>query len=280
MEKLGETSIAQIIKNKLSEIETRENIRILYACESGSRAWGISSVDSDYDVRFVFVRPMEDYLRVKNLPDYIDGELNEVYDINGWDLKKFFYQLLKSNPVIFEWANSPVVYKISSEWEAVKAIMNSYVLLDKMLHHYCGLSRRSGLLEICRNQNDKITQNVSSSNERYSFCNSDNEVSLKKYLYVMRSVLACDWIVKNKTVPPTEFIKLVDNLLPKDLRCLVEQLLVVKAKSLESDKIKRIIQLDIFIESKLNEAIIYCFNEKKENTCEIVDNLLYNIVKN
>lgn len=96
----------------------------------------------------------------------------------------------------------------------------------------------------------------------------------------MRSVLACAWIIKNKTVPPTEFIKLVDNLLPKDLRCLVEQLLVVKAKSLESDKIKRIIQLDIFIESKLNEAIIYCFNEKKENTCEIVDNLLYNIVKN
>ena len=62
-----------------------------------------------YDVRFIFVRPVEDYLRVEELPDYIDAELNEVYDINGWDLKKFCKQLFKSNPVIFEWANSPIV---------------------------------------------------------------------------------------------------------------------------------------------------------------------------
>lgn len=62
-----------------------------------------------YDVRFIFVRPVEDYLRVEELPDYIDAELNELYDINGWDLKKLCKQLFKSNPVIFEWANSPIV---------------------------------------------------------------------------------------------------------------------------------------------------------------------------
>ena len=114
---MDEKEITQSIKEKLSQIEARENIRIIYACESGSRAWGFASPDSDYDVRFIFVRPVEDYLRVKELPDYIDAELNEVYDINGWDLKKFFKQLYKSNPVIFEWADSPIVYRTSEEWE-------------------------------------------------------------------------------------------------------------------------------------------------------------------
>ena len=103
---MNENEIALSIKEKLFQIEQHENIRILYACESGSRAWGFASFNSDYDVRFIFVRPVEDYLRVKELPDYIDAELN---DINGWDLKKFFKQLYKSNPVLFEWANSPIV---------------------------------------------------------------------------------------------------------------------------------------------------------------------------
>ena len=82
MEASNNTEIVQLIKEKLSQIEEKENIRILYACESGSRAWGFASPDSDYDVRFIFVRPVQDYLRVKELPDFIDAELNEVYDIN------------------------------------------------------------------------------------------------------------------------------------------------------------------------------------------------------
>lgn len=106
---MNENEITLSIKEKLFQIERRENIRILYACESGSRAWGFASFNSDYDVRFIFVRPVEDYLRVEELPDYIDAELNELYDINGWDLKKFCKQLFKSNPVIFGWANSPIV---------------------------------------------------------------------------------------------------------------------------------------------------------------------------
>ena len=112
----------------------------MYACESGSRDWGFASPDSDYDVRFVFVRPSEDYLRVKELPDYIDAELNKVYDINGWDLKKFFKQLYKSNPVIFEWADSPIVYRTSEEWEKVKTVMKDYVKLKAMIYHYIGLA--------------------------------------------------------------------------------------------------------------------------------------------
>ena len=178
---MNENEITLSIKEKLSQIEQRENIRILYACESGSRAWGFASLDSDYDVRFIFVRPVEDYLRVKELPDYIDAELNEVYDINGWDLKKFFKQLYKSNPVIFEWADSPIVYRTSEEWEKVKANMQDFVLHVAMIHHYWGMAK---------------------SNVRSNFATS--EVVLKKYLYVLRPVLACVWIMQKHTVPPTE----------------------------------------------------------------------------
>lgn len=163
--------ITQTIKAKLSQIEARENIRIMYACESGSRAWGFASPDSDYDVRFIFVRPVQDYLRVKELPDFIDAELNEVYDINGWDLKKFCKQLYKSNPVIFEWADSPIVYRTSEDWEKVKAVMKDYVCQRSMMYHYLGMA--------------------SSSLKKYL---KGEEIAYKKYLHILRAVLAASWV--------------------------------------------------------------------------------------
>lgn len=66
---------------------------------------------------------------------FTENELNKVYDINGWDLKKFFKQLYKSNPVIFEWADSPIVYRTSEEWEKVKTVMKDYVKLKAMIYH-------------------------------------------------------------------------------------------------------------------------------------------------
>ena len=75
-----------IIISKINEIESREGFEILFACESGSRAWGFASLDSDYDVRFVYLRKSEQYLRLKALRDVCEAELNELYDINGWDL--------------------------------------------------------------------------------------------------------------------------------------------------------------------------------------------------
>ena len=256
METMNENEITQIIKEKLTQIEQRENIRILYACESGSRAWGFASPDSDYDVRFVFVRPIEDYLRVEELPDYIDAELNEVYDINGWDLKKFFKQLYKSNPVIFEWANSPIVYRETSEWERIKAVMNDYVLQVKMLHHYRGMAK---------------------SNMRSNF--STTEVILKKYLYVLRPVLACVWIMQKHTVPPTEFSKLVEEVLPVELKVSVDELLAVKMKIEEKEKGERIPQIDSFIETKLNEATVFPVSKEEQENYKRLDNLFLEIVR-
>lgn len=280
---MNENEITLSIKEKLSQIEQHENIRILYACESGSRAWGFASPDckaetcysdcktaetrpksvacldqtySDYDVRFVFVRLIEDYLRVKELPDYIDAELNDVYDINGWDLKKFFKQLYKSNPVIFEWADSPIVYRTTSEWEHVKANMQDFVLQVAMIHHYRGMAK---------------------SNVRSNFATS--EVVLKKYLYVLRPVLACVWIMQKHTVPPTEFMKLVEEVLPEELKVLADELLAVKMKSGEKEKGARIPQIDLLIESKLNEATVFPVTDEVQENYEKLDKLFLEIVQ-
>lgn len=280
---MNENEITLSIKEKLSQIEARENIRIIYACESGSRAWGFASPDckaetcysacktaesrpksvacldqtySDYDVRFIFIRPIEDYLRVEELRDYINAELNELYDINGWDLKKFFKQLYKSNPVIFEWADSPIVYRTTSEWEHVKANMQDFVLQVAMIHHYRGMAK---------------------SNVRSNFATS--EVVLKKYLYVLRPVLACVWIMQKHTVPPTEFMKLVEEVLPEELKALVDELLAVKIKSGEKEKGARIPQIDLFIESKLNEATVFPVTDEEQENYEKLDKLFLEIVQ-
>ena len=78
----------KLIVSKLQEMEEKENIRILLAVESGSRAWGFASPDSDYDVRFIYVRKKEDYLRLDERRDVVEGQLDDVFDINGWDVKK------------------------------------------------------------------------------------------------------------------------------------------------------------------------------------------------
>lgn len=98
-----------IIK-KLNEIEKTENIKILYAAESGSRAWGFSSADSDYDVRFIYVRKPEFYFKLEKTRDVIEIPPDKIFDINGWDIKKALVLLHSSNPTIFEWANSSIVY--------------------------------------------------------------------------------------------------------------------------------------------------------------------------
>lgn len=256
MEIIGENEIIQEIKAKLTQIEERENIRIIYACESGSRAWGFASPDSDYDVRFIFVRPVEDYLRVKELPDFIDAELNEIYDINGWDLKKFLKHLYKSNPVLFEWANSPIVYRTTPEWDCAKVIMKDYVFQVAMVHHYRGMAKSNAKSYL-----------------------SKSEVILKKYLYVLRPVLAGVWLMQKHTVPPTEFSKLVDEILPIELKDSVEELLSVKMKSKEKKKGSRMSQIDSFVEAKLNELMALPVIDEAQDNYEKLDKIFLEIVR-
>ena len=101
----------EVILQKLQELDKTEGVTILHAVESGSRAWGFPSPDSDYDVRFFYVHPREHYLRLDRTRDVIERPIDEVLDINGWDLDKTLRLLHASNPTLFEWSQSPIIYR-------------------------------------------------------------------------------------------------------------------------------------------------------------------------
>ena len=219
-----------LIQRKLEQVESEYNVRIIYACESGSRAWEFASPDSDYDVRFIYVRPLVEYLRLESTRDVIEYEINDVYDINGWDLQKMFRLLHKHNPVIFEWADSQVVYRTSPEWDKVKALMSEYTSKKSMLYHYLAMMKKN----------------------YFAYFKTDSVV-LKKYLYVLRPLLACRWVLENPTPPPVSFLKLCDAVLPKELKEDVAKLLAAKKKMSEKAFGPRILAFDEFITDQLGQ---------------------------
>jgi len=217
-----------IIISKLNEIEQRENVRVLYAVESGSRAWGFESPDSDFDVRFIYVKPMAEYLRIDRVRDVIEWELNETLDINGWDLQKTLLLLRNSNPTLFEWANSPIVYKQTPEWETVAKVFPDYFLSKPGLFHY--LSMAAG------NYREYLKSEL---------------VRIKKYLYVLRPILACKWILRNGTPPPMRFSELVESQLEPEILPAVERLLDIKRLSPETEMMPRVPELNDYIERNI-----------------------------
>ncbi|MCL2162700.1 MAG: nucleotidyltransferase domain-containing protein, partial [Betaproteobacteria bacterium] len=152
----------EIIQKHLMEIEQKENVKILFAIESGSRAWGFASPDSDYDVRFIYVRPVAEYLKLEKRRDVIEYMLTDELDINGWDIDKALKLLRTSNPTFFEWSNSPIVYKQTDFFKKLNRIKNKYFYCKTGLYHYL---------------------NMATGNYR-EYLKKD-EVKLKKYFYVL-----------------------------------------------------------------------------------------------
>ena len=95
----------------LARIEEEHDVRIVFACESGSRGWGFSSPDSDYDVRFIYAHDLDWYLTVFPGRDVIELPIDDVYDVSGWDLRKALGLLRNGNATLVEWLSSPVVYR-------------------------------------------------------------------------------------------------------------------------------------------------------------------------
>ena len=195
----------ELIKSKLREIEVRENIKILHCIESGSRAWGFASPDSDYDVRFIYVRPKEFYLRLDKTRDVIEWQLDDTLDINGWDVSKALQLLYKSNPTLFEWNSSPIVYKTTDEWKTISSVINNYFVAKSGLYHY-----------------------LSTAKSNYREYLKGETVRLKKYFYVLRPLLACKWILSEGTPPPMLFSELMDKYLDESIKSDVLKLLDLK----------------------------------------------------
>ena len=217
-----------LINEKLNEIEKRENIKILHCVESGSRAWGFASPDSDYDVRFIYVRPKEFYLRLDKTRNVIEWQLDETLDINGWDIQKTLQLLYKSNPTLFEWNSSPIVYRTTKEWESISSIINSYFVAKSGLYHYLSTAKRN-----------------------YREYLNGETVKLKKYFYVLRPLLACKWILAEGTPPPMLFKTLMDKYLDKEIKPDVLKLLDLKMNTPEITEGKRFDGVNAYIEENI-----------------------------
>lgn len=216
----------ELIQEKLREIEQREECRILLAVESGSRAWGFASPDSDYDVRFIYVRPEKAYLRLDRTRDVIEVPINDELDINGWDIDKTLRLLHKSNPTVFEWFSSPIIYQSSAFADQFRPTMQKYFSSKAGLWHYLHMAEG--------NYRDYLRGEM---------------VRAKKYFYVLRPILACKWILEKGTPPPMLFTDLVKSELPDDLSETVYQLLNLKMNSPEIKEIPRIDQLNRYLDA-------------------------------
>ena len=216
----------ELIQEKLREIEQREECRILLAVESGSRAWGFASPDSDYDVRFIYMRPEKAYLRLDRTRDVIEVPINDELDINGWDIDKTLRLLHKSNPTVFEWFSSPIIYQTSALADQFRPIMQKYFSSKAGLWHYLHMAEG--------NYRDYLRGEM---------------VRAKKYFYVLRPILACKWILEKGTPPPMLFAELVKSELPDDLSETVYQLLDWKMNSPEIKEIPRIDQLNRYLDT-------------------------------
>ena len=216
------------ICSELAKIEEKENLTILLAVESGSRAWGFASPDSDYDVRFIYVRPREFYLRLEKRSDVCEWVLNETLDINGWDFDKTLRLLRSSNPTLFEWMNSPIIYKKHPKFECLMGNANEYFLSIPGLYHYLSMAKG--------NYREFLTSEM---------------VKLKKYFYVLRPILACRHILRNGTPPPMLFSELVDSQLDRSLIPDISKLLELKEKTSEMGTAPRLQKINDYIEESL-----------------------------
>ena len=216
------------IQAQLHRIEDEEHIKIFLAVESGSWAWGFASPDSDYDVRFVYVRRTEDYLRLEMVRDVIELPIDDVLDINGWDLQKTLRLLHKSNPTLFEWFSSPIVYQKTEFADEFRDLMMHYFSSKKTLYHY-----------------------ISMAEGNYREYLKGDLVRAKKYFYVLRPVLACQWILDRGTPPPMLFSELLKAELPVELIDVVNQLLELKMNSPEVKLIKRISEINEYLDESI-----------------------------
>ena len=247
-----------LIIQKLTEIEQKEDIRILHAVESGSRAWGFPSPDSDYDVRFLYVRRPEFYLKLEKTRDVIELPINDMLDINGWDIKKTLQLLHSSNPTLFEWMNSPVIYRQTEFADVIRPYLDRYFSCKSGLYHY--LSMAEG-------------------NYR-EYLKSDT-VRAKKYFYVLRPILACKWILHKGTRPPMLFRELMESELEEHLKPTVENLLDLKMNVPEVKLIPRIDELNQYLDNTIQEVKdqIAVVPYNKDSDWNALDRLFIDILK-
>jgi len=221
------------IMENLCSIEAQHRVTILFACESGSRGWGFASPDSDYDVRFLYVNRLPWYLTVAPGRDVIEVPISGDLDINGWDLRKALGLMRESNPTLLEWLRSPVVYREDGiTMERFRALAETVFSNAKGWHHYASMARKN------------FREHLQADEVRY-----------KKYLYVLRPLLAARWIRARPGVPPMRFAELaqhtLDPVADAALVAEINAMLEVKMRAGEAATSPRWPGIHAFIEAEL-----------------------------
>jgi predicted nucleotidyltransferase len=232
--------ILQVIK----QLETDYNIKVLYACEAGSRAWGFPSKDSDYDVRFIYIHKKDWYLSIDQKRDVIEipGRdsisipINELLDVSGWELTKALRLFRKSNPPLLEWLRSSIVYYQSySTIEKMRFIEQNIFSPISCLYHYLNMAK-GNFREYLQGE----------------------EVKIKKYFYALRPILAAKWIEKYNTMPPVEFQTLLnDMILPGELKDVINTLVERKIAGEELNLESRIDVINQYLNNEIEHLVSY-----------------------
>lgn len=226
------------IMRRIRAAEEEHGVKVLYAIESGSRAWGFASPNSDYDVRFIYAHPRDWYLAVdlEDRRDVIEYPIVDEIDINGWDIRKTLKLYWKSNPAFIEWLQSPIVYVDDGKFaKAAREMMPRIASSQKGIYHYRHMAKG--------NFREYLKKDI---------------VPLKKYFYVLRPLLAIQWIENFNEPAPIEFEKLRSLVAGNtDLNEAISELLDRKRKSLEKELAPAVPVLNDFIASELDRLEHY-----------------------
>ena len=220
------------IMTRLANTEREHGVRIVLAVESGSRAWGFHSPNSDYDIRFIYMREPAWYHAVdlEERRDVIEYPIVDDIDLNGWDLRKALRLFWKSNPAFVEWIQSPLVYQETGAFAAAaRALLSDVYCVERGSHHYRSMAKTN-----------------------YRGYLKADMVPLKKYFYVLRPLLAVRWLERYGSAAPIEFAKLlhlIDDL--PQLQADIDALLAIKRDAPEMGLSTPIVSINRFVEDEL-----------------------------
>ena len=225
---MTQDSMNALVSEKLREIERECGVKVLYSAETGSRAWGLATPDSDFDVRFIYIRPRNDYLRLDEPRDVIETPVDDTWDVSGWDLQKALRLLWKSNPSLFEWVSSQIRYADAGFAGRMEPLLREYFGQKAMAYHYYHMA----------------------GNNIRAFLQGET-VRPKKYFYALRPVLSCFWILENNTWPPILYADLAEALLPAPLRAANAELLDIRVNHPERAEIAPMPRIDAYIRESM-----------------------------
>lgn len=211
---MEESIVRNSIPNILEMIERKYDVKILLAVESGSRAWGFASKDSDWDVRFIYVHKPEWYFSVDEQRDVIEEVFDKDIDAVGWDIKKALTLLKRSNPSLMEWINSPIVYRAEDDFTSrLKQLAQGFFNPTKSMYHYQRIYVKH--------------------DERYL---QKQGYPMKRFMYYLRGILACQWIEKYQTLPPVSFKELYEDVVDdQKIKDGIRELVELKSLGKEMD---------------------------------------------